>query len=63
MLLHETAKAREVCRHTRDAHHCAFGCKRMDKGGAADSLNPHIHMVEKKPCFLVADCYSPPHMV
>lgn len=36
MFLHETAKAREVCRHTRDAHHRAFGCERMDKGGAAD---------------------------
>lgn len=39
MLLHETAKAREVRRHTRDAHHGALGCVRMGKGGAADPLS------------------------
>lgn len=27
VLLHEAAKAREVCGHTGDAHHGAFGCQ------------------------------------
>lgn len=55
MLLHETAKAGEVCCHTGDAHHSAFSCQGTDKGSL---LYPVMHAEKKASPYLVTAMFT-----